>query len=193
MTLLSLKRFWRLVPVLIGASLAVAMACGGDDTPSAPVVHTVVVEKQVTQVETVVETVVVEKQVEGQMVKVVETVLVDRPVTRVEKVVETVIVEKEVEGQMVKVVETVVVEKQVTRIEKVVETVVVEKQVTVTDRKGRRDGRNRNREDSRSDPDTERRGHDAEAVEGSSGDNNYRGEHGRDTAWRPGEVHSGLR
>ncbi len=134
MTLLSLKRFWRLVPVLIGASLAVAMACGGDDTPSAPVVHTVVVEKQVTQVETVVETVVVEKQVEGQMVKVVETVLVDRPVTRVEKVVETVIVEREVEGQMVKVVETVVVEKQVTRIEKVVETVVVERPVTITEK-----------------------------------------------------------
>ena len=110
MTLLSLKRFWRLVPLLIGASLAVAMACGGDDTPSAPVVHTVVVEKQVTQVQKVVETVIVEKQVEGQMVKVVETV----------------IVEKQVEGQMVKVVETVVVEKQVTRIEKVVETVVVE-------------------------------------------------------------------
>ena len=130
MTSLRLKQFWRLVPLLIGASLAVAMACGGDDTPSAPVVHTVVVEKQVTQVEKVVETVIVEKQVEGQMVKVVETVLVDRPVTRVEKVVETVIVEKEVEGQMVKVVETVVVEKQVTRIEKVVETVVVEKQVT---------------------------------------------------------------
>ncbi len=131
MTLLSLKRFWRVVPALIGASLIAAIACGGDDgAPSAPVVHTVVVEKQVTQIEKVVETVVVEKQVEGQMVKVVETVLVDRPVTRVEKVVETVIVEKQVEGQMVKVVETVLVDRPVTRVEKVVETVIVEKPVT---------------------------------------------------------------
>ena len=127
MTLLSLKRFWRLVPLLIGASLAVAMACGGDDAPAAPVVHTVVVEKQVTQVQTVVETVVVEKQVAGEMVKVIETVVVEKPVTRIEKVIETVVVERQVEGKTVKVVETVVVEKQVTVTEKVVETVVVEK------------------------------------------------------------------
>ena len=91
------------------------------------VVETVVVEKQVTRIETVVETVVVEKQV-TRTEKVVETVVVEKPVTRIEKVVETVVVEKPV-TRTEKVVETVVVEKQVARIETVVETVVVEKAV----------------------------------------------------------------
>ncbi len=113
------------------------------------VVETVVVEKQVTRIETVVETVVVEKAVTETLtaetatpapameLKVVETVVVEKPVTRTEKVVETVVVEKQV-AAVVKVVETVVVEKavekQVTRTEKVVETVVVEKPVTVTEK-----------------------------------------------------------
>ena len=72
----------------LATALAAAVACGGET-----VVETVIVEKQVTQIEKVVETVVVEKQVEGQTVKVVETVLVEKPVT--ERVVETVVVEKE--------------------------------------------------------------------------------------------------
>ena len=75
------------------------------------VIETVVVEKQVTTVETVVETVVVEKHAE-QTEKVAETVVVEKPVTRTEEVVE-------------KVVETVVVEKAVVA-EKVVETVEVQ-------------------------------------------------------------------
>ena len=117
---------------LAGAmAVAVGVACGGE-TETVTEVQTVVVEKQVTQIEKVVETVVVEKQVEGKTVTVIETVVVDRPVTRTEKVVETVVVEKMVKGEIVKVVETVVVEKQVTRTEKVVETVVVEKIVVAT-------------------------------------------------------------
>ena len=92
----------------IGGALAViAVACGGE-TEVVTKVETVVVEKQVTQVE-----------------KVVETVVVDREVTVTEKVIETVVVEKVVEGQTVKVVETIVVEKPVTRTEQVVQTVVV--------------------------------------------------------------------
>ena len=92
----------------IGGALAViAVACGGE-TEVVTKIETVVVEKQVTQVE-----------------KVIETVVVDREVTRTEKVIETVVVEKVVEGQTVKVIETVVVEKPVTRTEQVVQTVVV--------------------------------------------------------------------
>ena len=75
------------------------------------VVETVVVEKQVTTVETVVETVVVEKAVEKEVAaseKVVETVVVEKPVTRTEKVIETVVVEKAVVVE--KVVETVTVQ-----------------------------------------------------------------------------------
>ena len=126
MTLHRLKRFWLLAPLAIAASMMVAIACGSETT----VVETVIVEKQVTQVETVVETVVVEKQVEGETVRVVETVVVEKPVTRIEKVIETVVVERQVEGETVRVVETVVVEKAVTVTERVVETVVVEKVVT---------------------------------------------------------------
>ena len=51
--------------------LAAAAACGGSETESGTVVRTVVVERQVTQIE-----------------KVVETVVVEKPVTRIEKVVE---------------------------------------------------------------------------------------------------------
>ena len=51
--------------------LAAVFACGGSDTESVRVVQTVVVERQVTQIE-----------------KVVETVVVEKPVTRIEKVVE---------------------------------------------------------------------------------------------------------
>ena len=113
------------IAALIGAVVA---ACGGE-TKTVTEIQTVVVEKQVTQIEKVIETVVVEKKVEGETVRVVETVVVEKPVTRTEKVVETVVVERVVEGKTVKVVETVIVEKSVTRIEKVVETVVVEKVV----------------------------------------------------------------
>ncbi len=109
MTSSSRKWAWRIASVLIGAALAAAVACGGDDT-AAPVIHTVVIEKPVTQVERVVETVVVEKQVEGQTVRVVETVIVERPVTQVERVVETVVVERPVAQVEV---ETVVVERPV--------------------------------------------------------------------------------
>ena len=126
MTLHRLKRFWLLAPLAIAASMLIAVACGSETT----VVETVIVEKQVTQVETVVETVVVEKQVEGETVRVVETVVVEKPVTRIEKVIETVVVEKQVEGETVRVVETVVVEKAVTVTERVVETVVVDRVVT---------------------------------------------------------------
>ena len=63
-----------------GALAVIAVACGGE-TEVITKVETVVVEKQVTQVE-----------------KVVETVVVDREVTVTEKVIETVVVEKQVEG-----------------------------------------------------------------------------------------------
>ena len=109
----SIKSRWtrRLALALLafgGALGALAVACGGGDPEVVTEIQTVVVEKQVTQVE-----------------KVIETVVVDREVTRTEKVIETVVVEKIVEGQTVKVVETVVVERPVTRTEKVVQTVVV--------------------------------------------------------------------
>ena len=77
-----------------------------------------------TVTEKVVETVVIEREVTR-----VETVIVEKPVTITEKVVETVIVEKSVEGKNVVQVQTVIVEKPVTVTERVVETVVVEKQV----------------------------------------------------------------
>ena len=106
---------WRCLFVLAALATAAltAMACGGET-----VVQTVIVEKPVTQVETVVE-------------KVVETVVVEKQVTQVERVVETVVVERQVEGKTVTVVETVVVEKPVTRTEQVVQTVVVEKERVV--------------------------------------------------------------
>ena len=104
-----LTRRLALALLAIGGALgAIAVACGGGDPEVVTEIQTVVVEKQVTQVE-----------------KVIETVVVDREVTRTEKVIETVVVEKIVEGQTVKVVETVVVERPVTRTEKVVQTVVV--------------------------------------------------------------------
>ena len=114
----SIKRFTLLITVVAlgGCLAALGIACGGE-TETVTEVQTVVVEKQVTQVEKVIETVVVEKQV-----------------TQIEKVIVTVVVEKVVEGKTVKVVETVVVEKPVTRTERVVETVVVEKPVTRTEK-----------------------------------------------------------
>ena len=110
----SIRRFTLLITIMAlgGCLAALTIACGGE-AETVTEVQTVVVEKQVTQVEKVIETVVVEKQV-----------------TQVEKVIETVVVEKVVEGKTVTVVETVVVEKPVTRTVKVVETVVVEKSVT---------------------------------------------------------------
>ena len=86
---------WRriFVTVALAMALSAAFACGGET-----VVETVIVEKQVTQVEKVVETVVVERQVEGKTISIT--------------VVETVVVEKQVEGKTVTVVETVVVEKE---------------------------------------------------------------------------------
>ena len=110
----SIKRFTLLIAIMAlgGCLAALTIACGGE-AETVTEVQTVVVEKQVTQVEKVIETVVVEKQV-----------------TQVEKVIETVVVEKVVEGKTVTVVETVVVEKPVTRTVKVVETVVIEKSVT---------------------------------------------------------------
>ncbi len=107
---LNWKWLWRAIPVLIGATLAVSIACGGDDGASQPVIHTVVVKEPVTQVQTVIETVVVEKVVEGETVTEIQTVVVEKPVTRVETVVETVVVEKQVAVRE-KVVETVVIEK----------------------------------------------------------------------------------
>ena len=102
---------WRyLVYLALAGVMAVAVgtACGAE-TETVTEVQTVVVEKQVTQIEKVVETVVVEKEVEGKTVQVVETVIVEKPVTRTEKVIETVVVEKAVTVTE-KVVETVVVE-----------------------------------------------------------------------------------
>ena len=136
-TMSSFRSSWKRLGIVAllavgGLLAAMAVACGTEGEVVTQV-QTVVVEKPVTQIQTVVETVVVEKVVEGETVRVIETVIVDRPVTRTETVIETVVVEKVVEGQTVKVVETVVVEKQVTVTEKVVETVVVEKPVTVTE------------------------------------------------------------
>ena len=139
-TLRLLRRYLILFALAGALAVAVGIACGGETetvtevqtvvvekqvTQVETVVETVVVEKQVTEIEKVVETVVVEKEVEGKTVTVVETVVVERPVTRTERVVETVIVEKPV-TRTEKVIETVVVEKAVTVTEKVVETVVVE-------------------------------------------------------------------
>ena len=70
---------WRLMFALlaIGGALAViAVACGGGDPEVVTEIQTVVVEKQVTQVEKVIETVVVEKEVEGKTVTEVQTVVV---------------------------------------------------------------------------------------------------------------------
>ena len=142
----SIKRITLLIVALGGCLAALGIACGGETTTVTEiqtvvvekevtqvekVIETVVVEKQVTQIEKVIETVEVEKVVEGKTVTVVETVVVEKPVTRTEKVVETVIVEKPV-TRTERVVETVVVEKEVTRTEKVVETVVVSKVVVAT-------------------------------------------------------------
>ncbi len=142
----SIRRITLLIVALGGCLAVLGVACGAETmtvtevqtvvvekeiTQVEKVIETVVVEKQVTQVEKVIETVVVEKIVEGKTVKVVETVVVEKPVTRTEKVVETVIVEKPV-TRTERVVETVVVEKEVTRTEKVVETVVVSKVVVAT-------------------------------------------------------------
>ena len=79
----------------IGGALALFLVgCGGETetrTETVTEVQTVVVEKQVTQIEKVVETVVVERVIEGKTVSVVETVIVEKPVTRTERVIETVI------------------------------------------------------------------------------------------------------
>ena len=77
----SIKSRWtrRLALALlsIGGALAViAVACGGGDPEVVTEIQTVVVEKQVTQVEKVIETVVVEKQVEGKTVTEIQTVVV---------------------------------------------------------------------------------------------------------------------
>ncbi len=124
------RRVRAFLALLFGGALLAALACGGETEVVR--VETVIVEKPVTQVETVIETVVVEKPVQGETVRVIETVVVEKPVTRVETVVETVVVEKQVAGETVRVVETVVVEKQVTRVEKVVETVVIDRPVIQT-------------------------------------------------------------
>ena len=68
--MLSPRYTWRnlIYFALAGAmAVAVGVACGGE-TETVTEIQTVVVEKQVTQIEKVVETVVVEKQVEGQTV-----------------------------------------------------------------------------------------------------------------------------
>ncbi len=98
MTSITLPKALRMVvPVLlIGVVAALVAACGGEDRVVTEI-QTVVVEKPVTQVETVVETVVVEKRVEGKTVTEIQTV----------------VVEKVVEGKTVTEVQTVVVEKAV--------------------------------------------------------------------------------
>ena len=116
---------WRylrlLAPLLLGGTLAVAIACGDDAAPVEKiVVQTVVVEKQVPG-ERVVETVIVEKQVAGETV--VETVVVEKQVEVEKQVVQTVVVEKQVQVEK-QVVQTVVVEKQV-EVEKQVQVEVV--------------------------------------------------------------------
>ena len=120
---------------IVGALALFVVACGGETetrTETVTEVQTVVVERQVTQIEKVVETVVVERVIEGKTVSVVETVIVEKPVTRTEKVIETVIVEKPV---MERVVETVVVEKIVEgKTVTEIQTVVVERPVTVTEK-----------------------------------------------------------
>ncbi len=91
------KALRKVAPVLlIGVVAALVAACGGEDRVVTEI-QTVVVEKPVTQVETVVETVVVEKRVEGKTVTEIQTV----------------VVEKVVEGKTVTEVQTVVVEKAV--------------------------------------------------------------------------------
>ena len=130
----SSKRF-KLLALLatLGGALAIfVIACGGGEAETVTEIQTVVVERQVTQIEKVIETVVVEKMVEGKTVKVVETVVVEKPVTRTEKVIETVVVEKSV-TRTEKVVETVVVEKIVEgKTVTEIQTVVVEKVVVAT-------------------------------------------------------------
>ena len=77
----SSKRF-KLLALLatLGGALAIfVIACGGG-TETVTEIQTVVVEKQVTQIEKVIETVVVEKMVEGKTVKVIETVVVEKVV-----------------------------------------------------------------------------------------------------------------
>ena len=66
-----MKQYFKNFAIAAALILAAVFACGGSDTESVRVVETVVVERQVTQIERVVETVVVEK-----------------PVTQIEKVVE---------------------------------------------------------------------------------------------------------
>ena len=65
------KQYFKNFAIAAVLILAAVFACGGSDTESVRVVETVVVERQVTQIE-----------------KVVETVVVEKPVTRIEKVVE---------------------------------------------------------------------------------------------------------
>ena len=55
------KQYFKNFAIAAVLILAAVFACGGSDTESVRVVETVVVERQVTQIEKVVETVVVEK------------------------------------------------------------------------------------------------------------------------------------
>ena len=63
-----MKQYFKNFAVAATLLLAAVFACGGSDTESVRVVQTVVVERQVTQIEKVVETVVVERVVEGKTI-----------------------------------------------------------------------------------------------------------------------------